>query len=213
MPRPLRLTLLAAAAAAAVACSDSANDGGGGGTPPSQLNVLRLPPTAPPLCNDSTGAWFRKDPNGQDQEIILEFPDNGDPNNCGLNTHEFASLKVRPLSLQRRPDGTLVSDGDSIFISMKWVGNDSVLFEFQPTGLLFDPSEAPELRIHYDEVGPDLNGDGSDDSEDATVEQLLDIWRQEHPGDPFFRVGTGKSESLKEVEAKLNGFSRFALAY
>jgi hypothetical protein len=211
MPKPIRLTLLAAAALAATACSDSATDGGGG-TPPGQLNVLRLQVTAPPLCNDSTGAWFVK--NGQDGEIQLDFPVSGQLSDCASGgTEEFARLDVKKLSLMRRPDGTLIGDGDSVFISLKWVGNDSILFEFQPTGLLFDPAEAPELHIRYAQAGPDLNDDGHDDSEDDSIEQRLDIWRQERPGDPFFRVGTGRSESLKEVEAKLNGFSRFALAY
>jgi hypothetical protein len=211
MPNPVRVTLLAVVALAAAACSDSAT-GGGGGTPPGQLNVIRLPVTAPPLCQDSTGAWFLK--NGEDKEIKLEFPVSGQLADCAAGpTDDFARLEVKKLSLLRRPNGTLIVDGDSVFISLKWVGNDSILFEFQPTGLLFDPSDPPELRIHYDQAGSDLNGDGEDDSEDDDIEQRLDIWRQERPGDPFFRVGTGHSESLKEVEAKLNGFSRFALAY
>jgi hypothetical protein len=210
MTNRVRWTLLAAAALTAAACSDSTSSGGG--TPPSDLTFLRLAPTAPPLCADSTGAWFIK--NGQDKSIQLVFPESGQLADCaGGSTEEFASLAVKKLSLMRRPDGTLVSDGDSVFISLKWVGNDSILFEFQPTGLVFDPAEAPELKIHYTEAGSDLNHDGRVDGEDDNVETRLDIWRQERPGDPFFQVGTGKIEDQNEVEARLNGFSRFALAY
>jgi len=204
-------TLMATAALAATGCSDSANDSGGG-TPPSGLSFLQLADTAPPLCADSTGAYFIK--NGEDKTIRLVFPQSGQVADCASGpTSDFASLEVNKLSLMRRPDGTLISDGDSVFISLKWVGNDSILFEFQPTGLLFDPSEAPELKINYTQASNDLNHDGHEDGEDSDIETRLDIWRQERPGDPFFRVGTGKIESQNEIEAKLNGFSRFALAY
>jgi hypothetical protein len=210
MTNRVRWTLLAAAVLAA-ACADSATSSGGG-TPPSALSFLRLASTAPPLCADSTGAWFIK--NGEDKTIQLVFPESGQLADCAAGpTEEFASLLVKKMSLLRRPNGTLVSDGDSVFISLKWVGSDSILFEFQPTGLLFDPAVPPELKIHYTEAGDDLNHDGRVDEEDADIETRLDIWRQERPGDPFFRVGTGKIEDQNEIEAKLNGFSRFALAY
>jgi hypothetical protein len=195
------------------ACSDSSNSSDSG-TPGSGLTILRLAQTAPPLCNDSTGAWFIKDPNGQDKEIALTFPEGGDMANCALNkTEDFLRLKVLRMSLLRRPDSTLVSNGDSVFISVKWVGSDSILFEMKPTGLLFDPANAPELHIEYGEAGEDLNHDNVINSADSVAEHRLDMWRQERLGDPYFRVGTAKSEELDEIDAKLNGFSRFALAY
>lgn len=205
------LALMATAMAAVAACSDSSNSSGSG-TPGSELTFLRLAPTAPTLCNDSTGAWFVKDPNGQDQEIALEFPETAGGCLAG-NTEDFLRLKLKPTSLLRRPDNTLISNGDSVFIYVRWVGNDSILFDLQPSGLLFDLANPAELKIEYGEAGEDLDGDGNVDGEDHVVETKLDIWRQEHPGDPFFRVGTAKSEEFNEIEAKLNGFSRFALAY
>ncbi len=210
MTKRWQWTVLATVAVVAGGCSDST--GSGGGTPGSDLSFLRLAPTAPPLCADSTGAWFVK--NGEDKTIRLVFPESGQITDCPAGpTKEFASLEVKQSSLLRRPNGTLISDGDSVFISFKWVGSDSILFEFQPSGLLFDPAERPELKINYTEAGPDLNDDGEVDGEDDSVETQLDIWRQERPGDPFVRVGTGKIEDQNEIEAKLNGFSRFALAY
>jgi len=213
MPNRVCWILPAAVALVAVACSDSSISSGGG-TPPAELSYLRLAPTAPPLCADSTGAWFAKDPNGQDQEIALQFPESGNLADCPAGSKEdFLRLKLNKLSLLRRPDGTLISNGDSIFISVKWVGNDSILFELRPSGLQFDPAVPAVLKIEYGEAGPDLNRDGSIDGADDVVEDKLDIWRQERLGDPFFQVGTGKIEETNEIEAKLNGFSRFALAY
>jgi hypothetical protein len=93
------------------------------------------------------------------------------------------------------------------------VSVDSILFELQPTGLKFNPDVPAELRIHYDQADDDLNDDGGVDEEDDLVEQELDIWRQEAPGEPFVRVGTAKSEELEEIEAELTSFSRYAIAY
>jgi hypothetical protein len=197
----------------AAACSDSSNSSDPG-TPPSDLTFLRLANTAPPLCADSAGAWFVKDPAGEDKEIALEFPESGNLADCASgSTEDFLRLKVAKLSLLRRPDSTLISNGDSVFISVKWVGNDSILFELKPSGLLFNPGDPAKLKIEYGEAGPDLNEDDVVDGEDDVVEDKLDIWRQERLGDHYFRVGTAKIEPDNEIEADLNGFSRFALAY
>jgi hypothetical protein len=212
MKHHIRRFLFAAALVAAyTACSDSTGGGGGGRT---NLTFLRLAATAPPLCADSTGAKFGKDPNGQDQEIALVFPVSGNPADCASGpTEDFLRLKLKPTSLLRYPDGNLVANGDSIFIYVKWVGNDSILFHLEPSGLLFNPSEPAVLKIEYGEASEDLNHDGRIDTEDGTIEHELDIWRQEHPGDPFVRVGTAKAEDSNEIEATLNGFSRYAIAY
>lgn len=164
------------------------------------------------LCADSAGAWFTKDPNGDDEEIALEFDEEGGTD-CTGETEDFLRLRIRRNSLLRRPDGTLISNGDSIFISVKWVGNDSILFELKPSGLQFSPADPAELKIDYSEAGPDLDGDGDDDEDDDDVEDRLDIWRQELPGQPFIPVGFARLEDEDEIDARLIGFSRFALAY
>lgn len=208
MKHPTTWILLAVALAAS-GCSDST--GGGGNRSPGDLTVLRLASAAPALCADSVGAYFKKDPNGQDQEIALVFPEPG--SSCAGNTEDFLRLKLKPLSLQRWPDSALIANGDSVFISVKWVGSDSILFDLHPSGLIFDPANPAELRLEYGEAGDDLNHDNAVNAEDSTIEHELDIWRQEKPGDPYVRVGTGKAEDTNEIEAKLNGFSRYAIAY
>lgn len=211
---PLRsLTLATALLAGVGACADSTG-GGGGGKPPSALNIIRLADTAPPLCADSTGGWVTRDPAGQSTEFALVFPESGNLADCnGGSTEDFLRLKIEKDAIQRRPDGSLIADGDSVFISVKWVGNDSLLFDLQPSGLVFDPANPAELKIEYGEAGSDLNDDGNTDGEDDDIETRLDIWRQEQPGDDFVRVGTAKLEDENEIEAKLNGFSRYAIAY
>lgn len=202
----VRHVLLTAAIVTAGCSSDSTNEGGTETPTP-----LLLAATAPALCSDSAGAWFKKDPAGPDSTIALVFPEN--PPDCQGSTHDFLRLKLKGNSLSRYPDGTLIANGDSVFISVKWVGNDSILFELKPSGLQFDQDDRAELKIEYDEVGDDLNHDGDHDEEDDDIERRLDIYRQEHPGAPFVRVGTGKIEEEHEIEAKLSGFSRFMIAY
>lgn len=210
MSRLHHSAILIALAAGAVACSDSTG-GGNGGTPPSALSYIVLADTAPTPCADSIGAWFTKDPNGQDSTIALEFPKTAA--GCAGPREEFISLKLKKLSLLRRPDNTLIANGDSVFISIKWVGSDSILFDLQPSGLLFTPGEEAELKIEYGQAGDDLDDDGDVDPDDGIVEDQIDIWRQEKPGDDFVRVGTAKLEDANEIEAKLSGFSRYAIAY
>jgi hypothetical protein len=200
--------MLLGAIIATAGCSDSTGEGGGGNTPPA---ALLLAATAPNLCADSTGAWFKKDPAGQDSAIALVFPEAGV--DCLGNTEDFARLELKNVSLLRYPDGNLIANGDSVFISLKWVGNNSILFELKPSGLQFDPDNPAKLKIEYGEAGEDLNDDGNVDAEDEEIEHRLDIFRQAQPGAPWVPIGTGKIEDSNEIEAKLYGFSRFMIAY
>ena len=206
-----RIPILALAAlTATAACSDSTG-GGGGGRPPASLNVISLSGTAPTLCADSVGGWVHRDPAGQDAEFALVFPESGV--GCGGSTEDFLRLKIGKDALRNRPDGSAIAVGDSVFVSVVWVGADSILFRLEPSGLTFDPANPADLKIEYGEAGDDLNDDGVVNAADTTIENALDIWRQEHPTDDFVRVGTAKLEDENEIEAKLNGFSRYAIAY
>ena len=205
--RYLMRGLLGSALVMAAACSDSTS-GGGGGKPPSQLNFLTLAATAPALCENSVSFWaFR----GLGADTALQFPEAG--SDCQGSREDFLRLKLDGASLLAYPDGTPFQTGDSVLITMTWVGNDSILFHLEPTGLLFDPSHPAELKIDYGEAGTDLNGDGNTDMEDDSIEQRLDIWRQPTLADDYEKVGVAKFEDVNEIEALLNGFSRYAIAY
>lgn len=196
---------------AGTACSNSTG-GGDGGTPPGNLTFLQLASGAPQLCNSSDSAWVIKDSNATEQQLALRFPESG--SDCSGSTQDFLRLTIKGSSLLRHPDGTLIADGDSVHVVVTWVGSDSILFDLQPTGLQFDPFADPaKLKIEYGECGPDLNHDNTVDAKDDDIERQLDIWRQERSGDDFVRVGTAHSEDDNEIEAKLNGFSRYAIAY
>ncbi len=111
------------------------------------------------------------------------------------------------------PDGTPFAEDDSVLITVRVVDPARLLFEFEPAGLAFNPSRPAELKIHYDKADDDLDEDGDIDVEDETLELTLGIWRQENDGDLFERLGSLLIDDLEEIDAELEGFSRYALAY
>jgi hypothetical protein len=202
--RAARLIPVAVATLLAAACGS--NDPGDGDIkPPGELSIIRLASTSPPLWNPVDSFYAKK---GVDREVSIYFQDE-----TGGQGEEYLRMRVDAPTLLERPDGTPFAVGDSILIKVSIVSPDSILFELQPTGLKFNPDVPAELRIHYDHAEGDLDHDDDVDAEDDAIEQLIDIWRQESPGDPFVRVGTAKSEELEEIEAELTSFSRYAIAY
>jgi hypothetical protein len=193
--------------ALAVACSSdmTSSDGPGSVRPAAELTVVQLSPTAPPLESDTASFWAVK---GQGAEQRLYFLDDQ-----GQRGEEYMSLKLSNESLSRRPDGSAIAEGDSVLISIRVVDPVQVLFELQPTGLQFSTTDPAELKIRYAEANGDFNDDGEVDHADSTAEAALGIWRQEHVGDPFVRLGSVKVADDKAFEAKLTGFSRYAIAY
>jgi len=193
----------------AAGCSDSTGDGSVT-RPPGQLNFILLSRAAPSLCDSSVSFWAVK--NGpQDAEGALEFPEDGV--NCAGSREDFVRLKIKKESLQLYPDGTPFQDLDSVLVTLTWVGSDTIMFHLEPTGLVFDPAHPAELTIEYDHTNGDLDDDGDVDADDARIEQRMGLWRQPTLADPFTRIGSVKFEDLDEIEAKLNGFSRYAIAY
>jgi hypothetical protein len=100
-----------------------------------------------------------------------------------------------------------------VLITMRVTDPQRILIEFEPSGLRFDPEEPAELEIRYANADEDFDNDGDEDEDDAEIERVLGIWRQPSLGAPFVRLGTVRIEDLKELEARLLGFSRLAIAY
>ncbi len=202
--RFLHQIALAGVAGLAVSCSDSS---GPGDTtkPPAELNIVQLAQNSPPLFNPVDSFYAKR---GEDREIRISFADIE-----GGEGEEYLRLRIDAQSLLARPDGTPFQEGDSILIRVQVVDPAQLLFDLQPTGLRFSSNEPALLKIHYDHADDDFNDDGQIDQEDDSIETILSIWRQENPGDPFVRLGPAVVKDLEEIEAELQGFSRYALAY
>jgi hypothetical protein len=192
-------------AAALAACGDSGGPDTGGVKPPSELNILQLPATSAPIYNPVDSFYAKK---GEDRELRIYFSDA-----VGDSGEEYLRFRVDSPSLLRRPDGSLFQVGDSVLITVRVVDPQQIYFEFEPSGLTFDPARPADLRIKYGETGGDLDDDGDNDADDSAIEQVLAIWRQEQPGGSFVELGSVTIEELDEVEVEILGFTRYAIAY
>ena len=202
-----RVPAVALAVALAIGCSSDTTSPNAPGSerPPADLSVVHLSSTAPPLEESTVSFWAVK---GVSAEQKLYFQDSQ-----GQRGDEYMSLKLEDQSLSLRPDGSAIAEGDSVLITITVEDPALLLFSLEPTGLKFNTTAPAELKIRYSNADDDLNEDGSVDEEDEHIETILGIWRQEHPGDPFVRLGSVKVEDQQELEAKLTGFSRYAIAY
>lgn len=203
---PLR-RLIALPFALALACSDSGGPDDDGTRPPSDLTILRLSGDSPPLLNPVESFYAVR---GDNREVRIFFEDENDPGEAG---DEYLRFAVDNDALLARPDGTLFVEDDSVLITVRVVDAARLLFEFEPAGLSFSPSRPAELKIHYDKADDDLDEDGDVDIDDEELELTLAIWRQESDGDPFVRLGSLLIDDLEEIDAEVEGFSRYALAY
>lgn len=204
---PMRRTtvLTLALAAGMVACSDSSGPDTGGVKPPGELTIIRLPAGSPPIYNPVDSFYAKK---GEDRELRIYFEDA-----VGDSGEEYLRFRVDAGSLLARPDGSLFQVGDSVLITVRVVDPAQIYFEFEPSGLTFNPSLPAQLKIEYAETGGDLDDDGDVDVDDDAIEQVIDLWRQEQAGQDFVKLGAVKLEDLDEIEADVLGFTRYAIAY
>ena len=191
----------------ALACSDSGGPGDDDTRPPTDLTILRLSDDSPPLFNPVESFYAVR---GQNREVRIFFEDGENPGEAG---EEYLRFSVDNETLLAYPDGTPFVEDDSVLITVRVVDPARLLFEFQPAGLSFDPNRPAELKIHYHHADDDLDEDGDVDIDDEALELTLSIWRQESDGDPFVRLGSLLLDDLEEIDAELDGFSRYALAY
>ena len=108
----------------------------------SELRLLTVLPTAPSLAattvsfyavkgrNAGADLWYRARPGRTDSTKMLEFRLNG-------------------ASLDRRPDGSAIADGDSIRITITVINPANLIVDFQPSGLKFSAKEPARLKIFF----------------------------------------------------------------
>lgn len=187
----------------ALACSDTS--GPVQTKPSADLTVIRLPQGHPQLYSDTVSFLAVK---GQSAEGAIFFADQE-----GQPEDEYLRLKLNGQSLKALPDGTPMADGDTVRITLRVVNSDSILFQFEPSGLAFNPDHPAELQIHYSRCEGDFNDDGHVNNEDTTILDQLAIWRQPLLSDSYTRLSSVRVEEDSEIEAELTGFSRYAIAY
>jgi len=199
-----RLISALAILASAAACS---NSNGPMSTPPrATLNVVVQDSTYKPILS-AQGTFYAKV--GEHREVRLVYQ-GSTPADSGA---EFLRFEVPTNGLYRRPDGTSFGPGDSILITVTVVDAKKFLFDFQPSGLQFNPSDPARLKVEYHYADPDFNGDGTIDSTDAAIEAMLELWRREPPDTLWNQTAAVRSLALEEFDADIFSFSQYAVAW
>lgn len=159
------------------------------------------------LADTAASFWAVK---GENREVTLRYVDDEHEDEPG---DQFLRFRVPDESLYRRPDGSLMQEGDSIQISVSVDSDGRFIFDFQPTGLVFNPDKPAELKIWYDGADLDLNGDGVIDDDDVVVEQTLRIFRRDSATAGWEDIGFLEFDSTEdEIKGKIEHFTGFALA-
>jgi len=172
--------------------------------PEGDLFFLRLAQDAPPLSDTAISFWARADRN---REVEIRYLPRGD-----YRGGTYLYFKVPGNSLLRHADGRQVQPNDSVRITIRVVDSAHLSFEFSPAGLEFDPDRPAELRVFYDWIDRDLNGDGRIDEEDERIRRNFGFWRQERVGEFWFSRRTERDDNLKRARLDVTGFTRYALA-
>ncbi|HEX6308572.1 MAG TPA: hypothetical protein VFZ69_10320 [Longimicrobiales bacterium] len=195
--------LLVMCAAVASGCGDST--GPAPGVDETELEFLRFPSDLLPLVTTQASFWAVK---GENRLLLMRYL----PEQPGEEGEEFLEFRVEAESLLRRPDGSLFQDGDSVQITVQVSPDGRFLFEFEPSGLRFDPDRPARLKVVYRRTEGDLDDDGDVDQEDRDLELRLRLWRQESPGAPWYPVGSIRFDDAKEIEGRIGSFTGFAIA-
>lgn len=197
---------LAAALLAGGACRDATAPDDATERAPTDLRLLAAPYGTPPLATTRTSfyavkgkvagkdIWYRAAPGRTDSSKFLEF-------------------RLGTGSLDRRPDGSLIAEGDSVQITLAVTDPTHFIIELMPSGLRFAAGDLPRLKISFAACGEDLNYDGRVDAADAAILASLSVWRQEAPFQPWFKVASTVAPVAREVNAQLGGFTGYALMY
>ena len=200
------LVIAGALLAAAAACTDSTAPDGDTERDATDLRLLAAPHSTPPLVTTTASFYAVK---GRSTGVDIWYR----PAAGHTDSLKYLEFRVGANSLDRRPDGTTIAAGDSVLISVTVTDPTHFIIEFQPTGLKFADADRPTLKISFAACGDDLNYDGRIDDADAAMLSSLALWRQEGPFQPWFKLTSSVTASVKEIDAQLGGFTGYALMY
>ena len=202
----LLLLAFAATLGGVAACGDSGSEPPPVTKPAADLRIVRRSAASPPLVANTASFWAVK---GEKRELRMFYQR---ANGSGGNGAEFLRLRIDRNTLARRPDGSTIATGDSVLITVTADPN-LLSVDFQPTGLRFSAIAPAELKLRWAEGDDDLNDDKKVDDTDDSIRRQLAIWTHEALDDPWLKLATALQLDVEEAEAKLSGFSGFAVAY
>ncbi|MBV9880900.1 MAG: hypothetical protein JO180_10420 [Gemmatirosa sp.] len=199
---PDRLTTPTTAAGLTPAPASADRSPGGSDDP----HFLQPETGAPTIANPVVQFWAKK---GEDRIASMYYH----RAHGGRDSIPFFTLRVRPRSLYRRPNGTAFANGDSVLITLTLVDAQQLIVDCQPAGLLFTPSDPARLKMSFAETDDDVNHDGTVNAVDAALTHTFAVWRRETPTDPWIRMASNVATGAHEVETDVGGFTGYAIAW
>jgi hypothetical protein len=172
--------------------------------PPKPLIIAKVDEAAPKLIDTHVSFWAVR---GEDRQVEINYEATSPYGNGTC-----LRFVVPALSLLRDANGNLIANGDSVRIEIRVVDASRYLFEFEPSGVQFDPLNPARIEIRYTWLAADANGDGSIDARDSAYVSSLAIWRQERPDDPWTKLSVSRFNDIQEIHANVSVLTRFALA-
>jgi hypothetical protein len=199
------LALMIAVAAAIAACgSDSVT--APEERPASELMLLTVAYTSPLLATTTSSIRAVK---GKNAGVDLWYHAQAGQS----DSTKFLEFRMGGATLDRRPDGSAIAEGDSVLITLTVVSPTNLIVDFQPSGLKFSTKDPAKLKMFFAACGDDLDRDGQVTSSDDAIEQQLSIWRQETAASPWIKVSSFVVKNDTEIDAELGGFTGYAIAY
>lgn len=176
-----------------------------GETPDGDLDIVR-----PPLlvAGDSIGLdtyevsfWAVR---GETRVVTIHYVD-------ATGTVEAPYVRLAVSDPAVRPDGSPIAVGDSVFITVA-VDPTDLAIHLAPSGLVF--GTATELQMWYGGAVDDLNGDGSVNTTDATIQHTqLGMWWTVDVDAPWAPTIADHDPAAEWFRGWLQHFSGYAISW
>ena len=180
--------------------SDTMAPGGGGSQ---SANLFFLRPTPGSITEYSASFWAVK---GESRTLHMSYA----PTETGQPGAPLLVFEVDGNALLSKPNGGLFMPGDSVLITVQ-LDPVHLSFDFQPSGLLFNPLSPARLTVSHLHTDPDIDADGDLDATDVLLALGLGIWKQEFPGLPWLPLPTLRLDE-HTLRANVRSFTGFATA-
>jgi hypothetical protein len=164
--------------------------------------VYAAPPAPSELSTNQVSFWAYM---SQDASVQVDWLD------ADSTWQPYVSLSVPAGSLLQRPDGSFFAAGDSIEITLTF-DTTEIVFEAEPSGLVFNPLVPATLQVWYGGTDPDFNGDGVLNWLDNYIENvLLGLYTRQDPDDDWSPLSAVQSLLAKRFTASLLHFCGYAV--
>lgn len=173
---------------------------------PHEPVVLEVAVGTPTLVSSQVSFWAYYDRETRAQIVYHAFV-------SATDSVTLVDFTVPAQSLSRLPDGSAISAGDSVLITMSVLNPLLLDVSFEPSGLRFSSSNPARLRLGFGNADPDLNQDGTVDADDDALVAKLHIWQQEDILSPWTELQSTVDVNAKVVSADIPGFTHYAVAY